>query len=444
MERPLSATERAMFHLDKLSTLNFSTVGRVRGPLTLERVQQGVEAAAKRHMFLRSRIELDALGNPWFREGGAIPGVRFVSGAEWIPDAEREVNEPISASTGPLVRVVHVQHAADDHTLILNFHHSVGDGWSGVYLLRDIVQAASGQALEQLPDVVGVDERFPAPERGFGGFLGLLRFGLRELWLSLRHGVPVGARRDSPALAHQRRSRVIPKVLEAELAARLAERARAEQTTVHGALAAAIMLATVADTELGRAGKPVRVGFGSPVNLRTELTPPVGEELGMFVSMLAWGGAVRPSDDFWSLARAIRASTVLDKARGFVWAALRAMSVVFAALGGAAAPKEKMAARWEKALPATSGLTNLGRLGIETRFGDLQIAEAHFLTCPSALGVWLSTATSLHGRLFWNFVYTDPSLSPEHARALAEDAVTRLERAVGAMATSEPKSEAAA
>ena len=74
-----------MFHLDKLSTLNFSTVGRVRGPLTLERVQKGVEAAAKRHMFLRSRIELDARGAPWFREGGAIPGVRFVSARTGSP-----------------------------------------------------------------------------------------------------------------------------------------------------------------------------------------------------------------------------------------------------------------------------------------------------------------------------------------------------------------------
>ena len=72
------------------------------------------------------------------------------------------MNEPIAASTGPLVRVVLVEHSADNHTLILNFHHSVGDGWSGVYLLRDIVQAASGAALETLPDVVGVDNRFPA------------------------------------------------------------------------------------------------------------------------------------------------------------------------------------------------------------------------------------------------------------------------------------------
>ena len=188
----------------------------------------------------------------------------------------------------------------------------------------------------------------------------------------------------------------------------------------------------------------MRVGFGSPVNLRDELTTPAGEALGMFVSMLAFGGVVRATDELWGLARAIRASTVLDKARGFVWSGLWAMSGIFALLGGAKTPREKMAARWEKTLPATTGLTNLGRLGIETCFGDLEIAEAHFITCPSALGVWLSTATSLHGRLFWNFLYTDPSLSPEHARALAEDAVARIERAVGATDASVPKSDAAA
>src|SRR6185312_1913225 len=216
-------------------------------------------------------------------------------------DAEREVNEPIAASTGPLIRIVLVEHSADDHTLILNFHHSVGDGWSGVYLLRDIVQAASGEALAKLPDVVGVDDRFPASARGLSGLLTFLRFALRELWLSIRHGMPLSVRRDSPALAHQRRSRVIPKILDADLATRLTERARAERTTIHGALSAAIILATVGDTELGKSGKPVRVGFGSPVNLRAELVPAVTEESGFFVSMLAWGGMVAAADDFWSL-----------------------------------------------------------------------------------------------------------------------------------------------
>jgi hypothetical protein len=90
---------------------------------------------------------------------------------------------------------------------------------------------------------------------------------------------------------------------------------------------------------------------------------------------------------------------------------------------------EQLAARMETALSATTGLTNLGRLEVETRHGPLQVEALHFLANPTAMGDWMATATSLHGALFWNFIWPDPLFSRPHAEALAADTVARLRQA---------------
>src|SRR5580698_4590216 len=139
MERPLGPVERVIYQLDRTSPLNFTSVALVKGPLTERMVQVGLTAVRARHPYLRARIAVDEMGRPAFRDDGAAPSLRTVAGGDWIAEAEREVNDPISTESGPLVRCVVVEHAAEHHTLLLTFHHSIGDGMSGAYLMRDLV-----------------------------------------------------------------------------------------------------------------------------------------------------------------------------------------------------------------------------------------------------------------------------------------------------------------
>jgi hypothetical protein len=46
------------------------------------------------------------------------------------------------------------------------------------------------------------------------------------------------------------------------------------------------------------------------------------------------------------------------------------------------------------------------------------------------LGEFLATATSLHGRIFWNFIWPDPVFTPEHASTLVGSIVERLKQAI--------------
>ena len=435
MERRLGRSERTLFDIDRVAPLNFTTVGRIRGPLTDALVQSALTATVGRHPHLTHRLVLEPSGEAWLREGGAPPSLRFVMGGDWVTEADREVNQVLAAATGPLVQCVVIEHAPLDHTVLLTFHHCVGDGFSGAYLMRDLMQGASAampgsttSQLVPLPDLPSVDDLMPPPSRGLRGWIAQLIFMLRLAWNFVRLGPAHVIRDDRTALAHQRRARVIPVVLDRSVSTALAERARAEGTTVHGALSAALILAMCNDAS---PTQPTRVGFASPVNVRKELQPAVGQNLGLFVSMATWEGMVAPATNLWELARDVRGSLVRDQERGLPLAALRSTALMAWGLGAGQVPPTELAARMEKRILSTGGLTNLGRLDLETRFGELNIEELHFLTCPSGLGAWVSTATSINGKLFWNFTFCEPAIAEGHARALAGDAVARLEAALG-------------
>ncbi len=445
MDRRLGTSELTLFEIDRVHPLNFTTVGRIHGPLTEAALQAALTAAVGRHPHLSHRLVVEPSGEVWLREGGAPPSLRFVAGGDWVAEADAEVNQPHARDTGPLVRCVVLSHAPLEHTVLLTFHHCIADGFSGAYLMRDLVQALAAAApgsttppLAPLPDLPPMDELLPASSRGLGGWWARLFFVLRMAWNFFRLGAPHVIRDDRTALAHQRRARVIPEVLGPDDTARLTERAKAEGTTVHGALSAALILAMCHDAS---ATAPTRIAFGAPVNLRQQLQPAVGEHLGLFVSMAAWDGRVPPDADFWALARDVRASLVRDVARGLHVASLQAMGLLRWAMGAGRAPPEVLARRMEQRLLATGGLTNLGRLELQTRFGDWRIEALHFLTSPSALGAWVSTATTLNGTLFWNFTFCEPAISEVHARKLAAGAVQRLKAALQGPSRAAPAPE---
>lgn len=431
--RALGGMERGLYELDLGAPINFTTAARIGGPLTAELVRAALPAVQARHAPLRWRIERGPGGRPWFVSGGAPElALREARGESHVAELEQEINTPFDAAQGPLGRFVLVDCGEGGLWLLATLHHAIGDGMSGAYLMRDLVQACAlaaegrGVALPAIAEAGSLDERLPARTAGVGGWLNHLRFLGREGWLRLRHGRPFKVRPEVPAFAHSRRARVLLRVLDAAATERLSARSRAEGTTVHGALSAAMILEVLGESG-GGAG---HVSFGSPANVRAQLSPPVGEQLGFYVSMVAFRAAVRASTPFWQLARAVRRQAEADLARGAQLSILRLMPPLASLLGMGTLPPRGLVESWEERVPTTSGLTNLGRLAIETHAGPFGIETCHFVACPSALGDFLATATSLHGHLDWNFIWADPVLSEPRATALADGAVARVQEAI--------------
>lgn len=422
--------EHGIWKTDLGAPLNFTTSARITGPLTADVLRAALPAVRARHVHLRARIEADANGLPRFIHDDVPPlELQVVPNGDWVKELEREINQPFDAR-GPLARFVFVEREKDAYVLA-TIHHSVGDGMSGTFLMRDLLQACAqvlaGQppSLEPLSESGSIDAGIPAASRGLRALGYHLRFVLREMWVLLRSGFPLKVRRDRHLFAHSRRARVIPHQLEPALAEKLAARARAEKTTVHGALSAAMLLGTLADAGKSRAG----VTFGTPINLRPHLEPPVGEQLGFYVSMTLYRDIVHRDQPFWDLARSVRRQLEDTTARKGHLAIIDLLPKIMGVIGGWRLAPRALLERFERAMPSTTGLTNLGRLTIATTYGPLTLEDCHFAACPSALGDFLSTATSLHGRIFWNFVWPDPVLTEDHAQKLVAGIIARLESA---------------
>ena len=435
MLRALSPLEKVFWRLAEAAPLNVTAIARVTGPLDQDVVRSALADLQERHPLLRVRIE-SALPAPKYRAEGVsqIP-LRLVDGSpDWHVVAEDEINKPIDWATGPLIRCTCVLHAGPSHDLLLTFHHVIGDGMSGAFLMRDLLQrcalrlGASCQPIDRLHDSLPLDARLPTSANGLWGTWNMVRFLARVAGEDLRFGLPARVRAEQEAALGECTTRIVGKDFDRDFVAALTLRAREQRTTVHGALSAAICLATAHDAGSPR---PLSVKHRSPVNVRQQLDPRANQDVGMFASMAFFRGRVLDTDDFWTLARRVRASIQRQVESGTPGTLIRSLPQLYRLLGGDAVSAQELGRRWRHRTPTTTGLTNLGRLDFATHYGPLAMTTLHFVASPGALGDFTCTATSFNGSLRWNFVCAEPVFSQERIQGLAQDAVRRLEQAVG-------------
>lgn len=350
--RPLDGLEKAFFLLDQHRPTHFVIAGDVRGTTTVGEWVEALDLTGRHLPQLARRIVM-VDGHPAFVPAApsAIP-VDVVDGGidDWQRHAEAELASRFDMENGPLIRA-RLLHARHRTVLLLVFHHTIADGPSATWLLRDILHRVAGKrvvasdemrSLEQIVDDGGWEDR-EIPD--------LFTDGTRP---------PPNFR--SPHLTD---ASVSNATMTASATAVLRERARREGTTVHGALAAAAMrsLATLS----GTGGHPPRVF--SPIDARRRVMDGA-EHLAVHVNALT----VRPeriSDDFWDDARHFGAAVGQFNQTEVLATGIRA---VREAVMPVSDPGE-MAAGWAFVYGAEILLTNLGVVDIPRRFGELALSD---------------------------------------------------------------------
>lgn len=230
MLRHLGGFETVLWLLDQTRSIHFVTAAEMQGHVPVSRWEEGLQALQQRHPLLSVCIRETAPLRPAFYrvEGRPIPlrVVRDEDESRLERELEAELESTFDFSTAPLLRAVLIE-GKDRSTVILAVHHSIGDGISGLYLLRDLLQAVSGQPLSSLP--------LPAAN---------------ETLLEVTSAV-TGA--DAPSEARERAvedyrvRQALPNIQRQQLSpaetTSLMLRCKKEGTTVHGALCAAFVLA---------------------------------------------------------------------------------------------------------------------------------------------------------------------------------------------------------
>ena len=118
----------------------------IEGTTTIEGWRAGLDAVQKRHPLLSVCIEGKEGSTLHFRHmaGAPIP-LRIIQGdtqAHWELEIERELATPFALEQVPLIRAV-LLHQAPRSVFILTAHHSIGDGISSSFLVRDVLRALS-------------------------------------------------------------------------------------------------------------------------------------------------------------------------------------------------------------------------------------------------------------------------------------------------------------
>jgi hypothetical protein len=439
VQRELSPLERWYWIADQISPLN--VIGRVRlhGPVSQSSLRSALDALQARHPLLRVAIEADAAGRePRFTpvDDRPIPlDHRTLESSEdgeygWerVIDAEL-VNGRIDWRAGPLATATVLSGQGPDSEvsdLILSLLHVIADGTTLISLLKQWAELADGGAVERRVVLPAAEDLFPAEHGGAAGeALAKAKADRDEGDLQRLSPRRIDADRAVPF--EQRRTRFLHRSLGAEELDRLAEACRSRGVTIHGVLAAAMVLAVA--TDAGADGS-AWYSIGSPVDFRADLEPPVAQdEVGSYVATipsLVEHEAARP---LWSMAREISDDLKTRKRRGEQFSMIR--------LIGASGPTclaESMpfVRHLDEKGPINFCISNIGRFPFPDAIGPWRMTGAQFVASLSVVGAFVATVNSSHHQLVWNFTYAEGIISDARAAWLAdvcvETVLTLVER----------------
>jgi len=312
---PLSSAQQRLWFFWQLkpngSEYNVPQATRLRGPLDPAALERAVTRLAERHSLLRATFPLvDGAPVLLIAPHATVPFTVTDLTDLPAPARERALAEEVDRIAlgafdlvnGPVFRAGLVRLAADDHVLVLAFHHIVVDGWSMGIVQSDLAVEYTA-ALEGRPSPLSApphDYRdYAADERRM--LAGPRRAEAMAYWRSQLAGAPqqLSLPTDWPhpsvqSNAGDARSFLLPPQL-AQQAQALAVRRRVTRFVLLLAAYAAL---------LSRLSGSEEVVVGVPVSGRTTLD--VEGIVGLFVNMLPLRVRLRPGITFAELLVQVR------------------------------------------------------------------------------------------------------------------------------------------
>ncbi|VBB05118.1 phosphopantetheine attachment site [Lucifera butyrica] len=152
---PVSSAQKRMFILNRFqaedTTYNMPAVFRVTGILDKQRLEDSLQKLIQRHEAFRTSFEV-LHGEPVQQiHAGVEFTVERISGTEaTIPAITQNFVRPFDLSQAPLLRAGLVELAEEEHVLLFDMHHIIGDGVSLRILVKELTQLYGGQKLPAL------------------------------------------------------------------------------------------------------------------------------------------------------------------------------------------------------------------------------------------------------------------------------------------------------
>jgi len=312
-EKPLSFAQERLWFLAQLDpgdpAYHVPVALRLTGRLEVAALGAALAGVSGRHEVLRARFE-SAAGRPRQRiaaeASSGLPMAdlsRLGAGeAELERLARADARRPFDLELGPLSRALLVRRGGEEHTLLLNFHHAVIDGWSMGVLIRELAELygaalalrppALAEPRLQYADWAAWQRRWLTAER---------REAQLDYWRGRLEGfsgvLELPLDRPRPPVRRGRGGRVL-RSLPAALRQRLESWSRPRGVTFFMTLAAAFQAL------LSRLAGQGDVAIGTPVAHRQ--SPELEELVGFFTNTLVLRTRLGDDPSFETLAERVR------------------------------------------------------------------------------------------------------------------------------------------
>src|SRR5262245_15163853 len=264
--RSLGSLEHLFWLSDQHHFAHFTVTALISGRTNPHDWRRALDRLQERHPMLSVCIDCVPSSTPSFRQADAtqIP-LRIVEDEpelHWEAEVGKELATPFDPSRAPLIRAVLIQ-GAREAAFMLVAHHSIADGLSLAYAIRDTLDALAGRFLRPLPWLPSQDDMMNVSDSPVD----------RQEQDEAGAGMPGIYRPHDNARPTVRGLRLSP-----GLTLSIRDHARQEGTTVHGVLCAAVVLAS---RDVFAAWREIPFRIFSPVNARPLLD--VGESCGVFL-----------------------------------------------------------------------------------------------------------------------------------------------------------------
>jgi NRPS condensation-like uncharacterized protein len=341
-----------------------------------------------------------------------------VQETDWLHRIESELSQPFAPGSAPLVRCVYLQIKETQRSVLgLCCHHSVADGRSGAALLSRLLtliatkdktpKIAHAQALAPMLAVFPKKFDWTAQSDHASQVKANMMTDYR------RHGALsdiAWLNKDAP----ERTPRIIRLSLPPAASLRLLELSREHNTTVHGVLCAAQLLAQFKQQTKHDAST---FFLSCPADMRAHLEPvQPTTPTKLYVTLIAAAFCITTETKLWGLAQDIISQTRRQLARGegHLFFSLYGLNDQPVKLEQAAIFKKRSQSSWPNTM-----VSNLGR--IDTVAVDPDVQHIAFALCPMAYQTVFTAASTYHDQLVLNLGFDAGKLAPQTAQALADD-----------------------
>lgn len=428
--RDLGKNEQILTNLNQLAcTWNIVIVSRIRGLLDEKTLGQAFELVRQRHPILNCRI-VKSSKNFYFESSQEMPKVplriiKDFGGNIWEEIAQQELNTKIDPQECLLRAVIVYPLEEQDVTyLIMSLHHAVADGQSSMQLHSEILTYCQ-QIVQGLPIILDTNDSLPIlpPVESFlpkwtRGLTGLVISQLYLLYLVLQKNWhrPKTFEFEKYQPIELRRCKVIHRQLDPEITKALITLSRKENTTVHAALCAAMIL-TAARKMNEDNSKEICISCKSTVNLRKRLVTPIcNNQMGPFASLLMSYLAVQASTSFWDLAREVKQQIEDSLRREEDFRMLLSSGFLFHYL-----------LRFPRQVTSTVHISNVGRVTIPHVYGPFTLEEISFATANRFYGgIFTAEVTTFQEKMFLNFVFVEPLISQSAVEEFISDTISQI------------------